>query len=931
MSQEDESQFAHLYDSIDDEALMAMATTILPAKETSPTILPWLVKEFTAVQDRVKKAAFEHRKEQLNVELLKTNKAKGEWPRAFHSLHPPKTTIPTLKEAWEQSHQTYLTHMFQSLLELMQANLQTQDANLKKDGILMREFIASTKSAVLSQQEAHPQLKDQHEQEGKAFIKVVSNHWLGWIEHGFNKANQEKETSLQKAKDGELKRKSSAMDELVHLTSFIPSNVTKSVYPGRILSPCKAAKEQYSPQNKTGAELQGQTSSTPQSCSRQEAARTLSQSLLLQTQQWEGKIKGKRRKSWASKHKAAQIAKIVDVLDHKTIQNMINLGIADTQVHNISNVNVPQEEVDSLAFGINFIPRPKPDPSLINGSMKKFIRTVRLKYHFRLNSESSKPQWHIPGTWMPTRHHSHPTLEIALEHLHENLQESPITPQTSQPCHNWNLKQQHMLNKLLNSPDLLVITADKNLGYVICTKAWYIQEAEKHLKDSNYEEVTEQFLLHDEGATSIAHLYHEIEMLTEEYTDQLNSDEIAWITQHKDWSPMKFYITAKVHKKPYAGRPIAPSMNWVTFHLSEWLSAELNPYMDSISTVLKDTTDFLHALTQVNSIIPNLHHKKNIWLVGLDVTALYPNMDINLGMSLMSKFLDLNEHKTTKHREFILKAMHIVLSQGYLQWQGKIYRQKNGAAMGSPFIPPYANIFMFMLEKDTAHRWGANNKLILYKRFIDDVFAVIHGTKEEAQAFIDDLNHIEPSIKLTGDIQKRIIFLDVSVYIDKQTSILQTEVYQKPMNAYPYLPWKSYHTYGMKKGFIKGESIRYARLSSKKKDFIHMIKLFTLRLQKRGYPLSFIYSQTKQVKWEHRHLYLQYNDKDKNNIPLLFPTVFNPAMTQSHLRSCLDKFTAHMKEWPSGPDSLKEKVTISYSLPNKLHKDVLKSRAHKGF
>ncbi|KLO03911.1 hypothetical protein SCHPADRAFT_804541, partial [Schizopora paradoxa] len=56
------------------------------------------------------------------------------------------------------------------------------------------------------------------------------------------------------------------------------------------------------------------------------------------------------------------------------------------------------------------------------------------------------------------------------------------------------------------------------------------------------------------------------------------------------------------------------------------------------------------------------------------------------------------------------------------------------------------------------------------------------------------------------------------------------------MNTYPYLPWSSFHTKAMKKGFIKGEAIRYARLSSRKRDYNKMISQFILRLQRRGYP-----------------------------------------------------------------------------------------------
>ncbi|KAH9952571.1 hypothetical protein BC827DRAFT_1116647, partial [Russula dissimulans] len=56
------------------------------------------------------------------------------------------------------------------------------------------------------------------------------------------------------------------------------------------------------------------------------------------------------------------------------------------------------------------------------------------------------------------------------------------------------------------------------------------------------------------------------------------------------------------------------------------------------------------------------------------------------------------------------------------------------------------------------------------------------------------------------------------------------------LNNYAYLPFHSYHTTAQKRGFIKGEAIRYARICTSQSDFKTMVKLFTLRLQRRGYP-----------------------------------------------------------------------------------------------
>jgi len=100
---------------------------------------------------------------------------------------------------------------------------------------------------------------------------------------------------------------------------------------------------------------------------------------------------------------------------------------------------------------------------------------------------------------------------------------------------------------------------------------------------------------------------------------------------------------------------------------------------------------------------------------------------------------------------------------------------------------------------------------------------------------------------------------------------LHTNVYQKKLNTYAYLPFHSYHTPAQKKGFIKGEAIRYPTISISQSDFRVMIKLFTLRLQRRGYPLSFIQRALGQVQHKDKHKYaIIKKSTSLKPIPLLY-------------------------------------------------------------
>ena len=77
------------------------------------------------------------------------------------------------------------------------------------------------------------------------------------------------------------------------------------------------------------------------------------------------------------------------------------------------------------------------------------------------------------------------------------------------------------------------------------------------------------------------------------------------------------------------------------------------------------------------------------------------------------------------------------------------------------------------------------------------------------------------------------------------------------------------HTEATKKGFIKGELLRYATHSATKKDYLTIRTLFFHRLNIRGYPKTFLQKEFKKVTYENRKDILyrdeKLNPKKSNN------------------------------------------------------------------
>lgn len=612
------------------------------------------------------------------------------------------------------------------------------------------------------------------------------------------------------------------------------------------------------------------------------------------------------------------------------IDNITNLkltGVANPEIHDISTIKTNLNDMQTLGLGHKFIPTPTNNSNLISDSMEYFIRSTRIKWHFRNEERNPKPEYWLPSQWEPSPNNYNPVIERNLITLENSLHQMK-----DHHLQNISKSQINKLNNLLNNPDTIIVTADKNLGYVITDITWYEKACLDHLLSPSYINVTNEFLQHDQGLSTTSSIFNTLTSKVSEYTENftLTSEEAKWICQEEEFTPSKFYITPKIHKIPVKGRPIVPSMTWITFHLSEWIANQLNPLvMQFCPNVLKDTTQLLNDITNINSSDFNA---SQYYIMSADVEALYPNMDITYGLQLIKNFLNEIKWENDNKINFLLWAMEFTLTKGYISFKDMIFQQTNGAAMGSPMIPPYANIFMHMTERNTVQKYSNNKVILLYKRFIDDIFIITSRDLPQINALINELNNIHQNIKLTWTTPcKQVDFLDITIRLNLTKSKIDTFIYQKPLNKYSYLPYHSWHTINMKAGFIKGEAIRYVRCCTRKKDYNKMIKLFTIRLQRRGYPLNLIQRTLSNVKYEFRQQYLT-KKKVSNEIPYIFKILYTKQTNHQYLRQQLNNFSYRLKtDITDLPTSLQQKITICYKLPPTLHQKVLKARKAKGF
>jgi hypothetical protein len=571
---------------------------------------------------------------------------------------------------------------------------------------------------------------------------------------------------------------------------------------------------------------------------------------------------------------------------------------------NPHELEVPKEIARLLSMNVKFIQRPRIDKSGPIEAMEKLTRAVRLRYHFLGKSNDGFVfKYHLKrlSEWKPPK--AHRTIEYGLEIGRLSLENACASVDESHWRPNFSSHTVKALQKLITRDnDILVKPADKNLGLVMLKKSWYIEEGRRQLSDaSTYAKVPSTAglvkSLVEQRRTLIAHYAARPEL-----QDLLTGQLLRFLSSptEEELTFPEFHHLPKVHKDKLAGRPIVPSYAWVTSSCSILLDDLLQPLVANLSSwILRDSKQLLRELARVE--LPT--HGEQVWLVTADISSMYTNIPTELGIQAMFELAqDFYAGEEVK-AELIADLTRFVLSNSYLAFQGEVYHQVQGTAMGTACAPTYANLFVAQLEWDSLlNDDDRPDSLLCYKRYIDDVLAIVKGDRSEVDRFIAKLNTLLPGVLVfvAEASTEGIPFLDAYIMLEPDPKapanrILHTKVYQKPLNSYQYIPWSSFHPESVKLSLVKGELLRYVRLSSRFQDYQEVVLHFWKRLRARGYPIRWLRKAFSAVRYDDARC-SAILDREKNqteSIPLVFHVTYNPVYDQVNAGKALTHIVKH--------------------------------------
>ena len=228
-----------------------------------------------------------------------------------------------------------------------------------------------------------------------------------------------------------------------------------------------------------------------------------------------------------------------------------------------------------------------------------------------------------------------------------------------------------------------------------------------------------------------------------------------------------------------------------------------------------------------------------------DAVSMYTNIHTDHAIAQISEYL----HKSILCRELkirpepVVAALKIIMQNNIFQFGDTHWIQLSGTAMGTPPAPSYATLYFAIYEQQILD--GFRSNLHFYTRYIDDVFGIWIPDADSQQdsvnwsLFQKTMNSFGPK-PLQWEFTQRttsVEFLDLTIKINSDGKI-ETQLFEKALNLYLYLPPHSCHPPGALAGLITGAIMRIRRLTSNPSRCAALIKIFYGRLLARGYHNS---------------------------------------------------------------------------------------------
>jgi hypothetical protein len=506
--------------------------------------------------------------------------------------------------------------------------------------------------------------------------------------------------------------------------------------------------------------------------------------------------------------------------------------------HNLACENkLPLGTKQLLGLNLKFCIATNPLKNNIAGTVRRMARSIRTTFYLKsighpTDREYAKQIYVNIKNWNPP-----PAPLIVEEKLTEfekelkNRHQQLLLKYRHRNLRNLTPLQQNITRLLKDNKNIIIKPTDKNLGPAILdTKLYITQVLKEHLLTDSYKQLSK-----DKAKIRMDDLRTQLKNLINENKNKLTTSELTYF--QRSLLPFLrlpiFYGLPKIHKTPMSLRPVVSTCGSLLSIFSNWLDFKMKDLLPFVKSYLKNSITVIDDLKKLQ--IP-----ENALLFSADAKSMYTNIDTDVGLTSIKKFIDDNKDSISPNfpTDLFLATLEIVMKNNIFTFADTYWLQLTGTAMGTPVACSYATI-TYGQHENTSILTKFQPQLLYYRRYIDDIFGIWlpsptnnNSTWNQFKAALNNWGTLEWVIDTPSH---QTVFLDLNISLHNST--ITTSTFQKNLNLYLYIPPKSAHPPSCLKGLIAGELRRYW-LQNNTKDFIAITTKFLERLTERGHQLD---------------------------------------------------------------------------------------------
>ena len=478
---------------------------------------------------------------------------------------------------------------------------------------------------------------------------------------------------------------------------------------------------------------------------------------------------------------------------HNKITGNINTEQQDKWIRNLSQYNLSETEKRVLAKGLKFAITPDQTP------VDDYIVATELVCKDLPASEANELRCEV--------------VRI--------LSDGP------KPKSNITKEEITALKNLSKEKSIVILPAHKGSCSVVMDQEEYSSKVNAMLSD----ERTYKKVKKDPSENTKKQLIRKLASLKEQ--EKITDSQYKYLYPTTNNVP-RLYCTPKIYKQDNPLCPIVDYSGSANYNLGRSLADLLNPLMGQTEHHLQNSKDLKKKLEDVQL-------QEGEILISHDIVSLFTNVPIQESLNVIRSRLEQDDTLKDRTRlsvDDILDLLEFVCDSTYFQFEGQLYKQCFGTAMGSPVSPIIANLFMEHQEQLALQNCPSEMKPSFWYRYVDDIGESVK--EDQADNLTAYLNTVDKTgnIKYTSEREhdRTLPMLDVKMMVTTENRI-QTTVYRKKTHTDQYLNFESHHPLHQKIGVIRSLLDRKEAIVSteeeKKKEDEHI----TQALRKNNYPM----------------------------------------------------------------------------------------------